>query len=97
MFKESQPARMGAWCAAVLLLALVAGGCRGGRYGGSSVTGTETIVVLRHGEKAPGGLGQISCKGLNRALALPKVLIGRFGRADAISRRTRRSMCGRAR
>ena len=40
--------------------------------------------MLRHGEKAPGGLGQLSCKGLNRALALPKVLIGRFGRADAI-------------
>jgi hypothetical protein len=40
--------------------------------------------VLRHGEKAAGGLGQLSCMGLNRALALPKVLIGRFGRADAI-------------
>jgi hypothetical protein len=39
---------------------------------------------LRHGEKAPGGLGQLNCMGLNRALALPKVLIGRFGRADAI-------------
>jgi hypothetical protein len=39
---------------------------------------------MRHGEKAPGGLGQLNCMGLNRALALPKVLIGRFGRADAI-------------
>lgn len=40
--------------------------------------------MIRHGEKPVGGLGQLSCKGLNRALALPKVLIGRFGRADAI-------------
>jgi hypothetical protein len=65
---------------------LLLSGCRAARQGasGSSVTGTETIVVLRHGEKAPGGLGQLSCKGLNRALALPKVLIGRFGRADAV-------------
>jgi hypothetical protein len=42
----------------------------------------ETIVLLRHGEKPPGGLGQLTCKGLNRALALPSLLIGRFGRPD---------------
>ena len=72
--------------AAVVMLALGSSGCRGARQGasGSSVTGTETIVVLRHGEKAPGGLGQLSCKGLNRALALPKLLIERFGRANAV-------------
>lgn len=39
----------------------------------------ETIVVVRHGEKPKGGLGQLSCKGLNRALALPKVLLEKFG------------------
>jgi len=44
----------------------------------------ETIVMLRHGEKPPGGLGQLSCKGLNRALALPYVLIGRYGKPDFI-------------
>lgn len=44
----------------------------------------ETIVAVRHGEKPPAGLGQLSCKGLNRALALPGVLIPRFGRPDAI-------------
>ncbi|MGP8259134.1 MAG: hypothetical protein ACLQM6_04180 [Acidobacteriaceae bacterium] len=44
----------------------------------------ETIVMLRHGEKPPGGLGQLSCKGLNRALALPYVLIGRYGKPDYI-------------
>jgi len=44
----------------------------------------ETIVMLRHGEKPPGGLGQLTCKGLNRALALPSMLIARYGRPDAI-------------
>jgi hypothetical protein len=44
----------------------------------------ETIVAIRHAEKPPGGLGQLSCKGLNRALALPTVLTSRFGKPDAI-------------
>src|SRR5579871_1144009 len=34
----------------------------------------ETIVFLRHGEKPPAGLGQIDCRGLNRALKLPGAL-----------------------
>lgn len=41
-------------------------------------------MAIRHGEKPPAGLGQLDCKGLNRALALPKMLISRFGRPDAI-------------
>ena len=44
----------------------------------------ETIVFLRHGEKPEAGLGQLTCQGLNRALALPKVLLGRFGTPAAI-------------
>ena len=44
-----------------------------------SATAVETIVCLRHGEKPPGGLGQLDCQGLNRALALPKVLLAKFG------------------
>lgn len=52
--------------------------------GARAAAGQETIVAIRHGEKPPGGLGQLSCMGLNRALALPKVLIGRFGRPAAI-------------
>jgi hypothetical protein len=44
----------------------------------------ETIVLVRHGEKPAGGLGQLACRGLNRALALPSVLIGRFGKPDYI-------------
>ncbi|MDP2372178.1 hypothetical protein [Reyranella sp.] len=45
---------------------------------------TETIVLLRHGEKPPAGLGQLDCQGLNRALALPPVLARLFGRPAAI-------------
>jgi hypothetical protein len=44
----------------------------------------ETILFVRHAEKAPNGLGQLSCKGLNRALALPGVIGGRYGRPDAV-------------
>jgi hypothetical protein len=80
-----------AFCAAGLSLALgfTGIGCRvpgkpASSSASSSETSNETIVVLRHGEKAAGGLGQLNCMGLNRSLALPKVLIGRFGRADAI-------------
>jgi hypothetical protein len=73
------------YAAIFVALCLGASGCRvSGRQPAASTSGNETIVVLRHGEKAPGGLGQLNCMGLNRALALPKMLIGRFGRASAI-------------
>lgn len=39
----------------------------------------QTIVFMRHGEKPSGGYGQLTCQGLNRALALPDVLLGKFG------------------
>jgi len=45
---------------------------------------TETIIVVRHGEKPPKGLGQLKCRGLNRALALPDVLISKFGQPNYI-------------
>jgi hypothetical protein len=44
----------------------------------------ETIVAIRHAEKPSGGLGQLSCKGLNRSLALPAVLTHKFGKPEAI-------------
>ena len=44
----------------------------------------ETIVLLRHGEKPEGGLGQLNCQGLNRALALPQVIAKEFGKPDFI-------------
>lgn len=44
----------------------------------------SSIVILRHGEKPAAGLGQLSCQGLNRSLALPRVLLARYGRPTAI-------------
>jgi hypothetical protein len=44
----------------------------------------ETIVCFRHGEKPAGGLGQLNCRGLNRALALPKVLLPKFGKPQFV-------------
>ncbi|MDP9044086.1 MAG: hypothetical protein M3O01_04700 [Pseudomonadota bacterium] len=42
------------------------------------------LVMFRHGEKPSAGLGQLSCQGLNRALALPGVLIPAYGTPAAI-------------
>ncbi|HZI31612.1 MAG TPA: hypothetical protein VFF11_04680 [Candidatus Binatia bacterium] len=50
----------------------------------STDASVETIVCIRHGEKPPGGLGQLTCRGLNRALALPKVLLAKYGRPQFI-------------
>ena len=58
--------------AAAVILALVAASA-------GAATTVETIVFMRHGEKPTGGYGQITCQGLRRALALPNVLIGRYG------------------
>jgi len=44
----------------------------------------ERIVCIRHGEKPAKDLGQLDCQGLNRALALPNVLISHYGKADFI-------------
>jgi hypothetical protein len=41
----------------------------------------QTIVFFRHGEKPANGYGQLTCQGLNRAMALPQVLSGMFGKA----------------
>ena len=41
--------------------------------------GVQRIVIMRHGEKPDAGLGQLSCRGLSRALALPDAIIGKFG------------------
>ncbi|WP_244816451.1 histidine phosphatase family protein [Caballeronia sp. Lep1P3] len=45
---------------------------------------TQTIVMVRHGEKPAEGLGQLSCQGLNRALALPRIIETKYGRPRAI-------------
>lgn len=50
----------------------------------SSSQADETIVLFRHAEKPAAGLGQLSCQGLNRALALPAVLKRKFERPAAL-------------
>jgi broad specificity phosphatase PhoE len=50
----------------------------------SSAAAAERIVFIRHGEKPAQGLGQLDCRGLNRALALPRFFARAFGRPDAI-------------
>jgi len=40
----------------------------------------KTIIVIRHGEKANPAKGEMSCKGLNRALILSQVLINRYSK-----------------
>lgn len=45
---------------------------------------TQTIVFVRHGEKPEKGLGQLSCRGLNRSLKLPAIIKQKFGKLDAI-------------
>jgi hypothetical protein len=42
----------------------------------------QTIVFFRHGEKPAAGLGNLTCQGFNRALALPSVLLARYGTPD---------------
>jgi len=69
----------------VLLLVALLGSVRAyGQANAVPAPGTpgptvETIVCIRHGEKPHGGLGQLTVRGLNRALALPKVLLGKYG------------------
>jgi hypothetical protein len=62
--------------ALLLFLALIVPGV-------ASAQTVQTIVFLRHGEKPAAGLGQLDCQGLNRALALPRV-IAALGKVDAI-------------
>lgn len=45
----------------------------------------KTVVFMRHGEKdEPVSYGQLNCQGQNRALALPNVLLSKFGKPAAI-------------
>lgn len=46
--------------------------------------GTQTLVFLRHAEKPVGGLGQLNCQGLNRAIDLATLLPEKFGKANYV-------------
>jgi hypothetical protein len=52
--------------------------------GSDSAAAVETIVFVRHGEKPSDDYGQLTCQGLNRALALPDVLLRKYGTPDFI-------------
>ena len=69
---------------AALLGALLAAQAVASPAWAADAAGTETIIMLRHGEKPAADLGQLTCQGLNRALALPGVIAKRFGRPAAI-------------
>ena len=49
-----------------------------------AATTTQTIAFIRHGEKPEGGLGQLNCQGLNRALALPAAITALLGKPDTL-------------
>ncbi|WP_283602401.1 histidine phosphatase family protein [Serratia proteamaculans] len=49
-----------------------------------SALAQETLIFVRHGEKPANNSGQLTCKGLNRALALPDILLSRYGKPDFI-------------
>ncbi|HEV3428747.1 MAG TPA: histidine phosphatase family protein [Paraburkholderia sp.] len=50
----------------------------------SDSSNVTTLIFVRHGEKPDAGLGQLDCKGLNRALALPAVIAAKYGKPDAV-------------
>lgn len=50
----------------------------------SPVQADSIIVIVRHGEKPVQGLGQLTCQGLNRSLALAPLLLSRYGNPVAI-------------
>lgn len=52
--------------------------------GAAAAESVQTIVFIRHAEKPAQGLGMLNCQGLNRALALPAVLLAKFGKFDAV-------------
>jgi hypothetical protein len=49
-----------------------------------SALADTTIVIVRHAEKPAQGLGQLTCRGLNRSLALAPLLLSRYGHPTAI-------------
>jgi hypothetical protein len=67
--------------AAIILLMACIGGTA---CDGQQAPATETIILIRHGEKTTSELGQLNIRGLNRSLALPQVLIGKYGKPTHI-------------
>ena len=51
---------------------------------GTVAQADSTIIIIRHGEKPALGLGQLTCQGLNRSLALAPLLQARYGNPVAV-------------
>ena len=75
--KKSPPVR-GLVCLAALTAVMPLSGAQ------AAGPPTQTVLLLRHGEKPDAGLGQLTCQGLNRALALPAVIARQFGTPIAV-------------
>jgi hypothetical protein len=73
---------------ALLFIGLAVSYPAAGQTNSATAMGTnqtvETIVCIRHGEKPKGGLGQLTVRGLNRALALPDLLLNKYGKPQFI-------------
>jgi hypothetical protein len=53
-------------------------------FAASQARADTTIVIIRHGEKPAQGLGQLTCQGLNRSLALAPRLLASYGKPVAL-------------
>jgi hypothetical protein len=70
--------------AALSTLALAANAADASPVATSATSQEQVLVFFRHAEKPEQGLGQLTCQGLNRALALPAVLERKFGKPMAL-------------
>ncbi|APC18501.1 histidine phosphatase family protein [Pseudomonas frederiksbergensis] len=71
-------------CAALLMTCALFLSLQARESRAQSADGTQTLVFLRHAEKPAGGLGQLNCQGLNRAIKLAQLLPEKFGKANYV-------------
>ncbi len=65
----------------VIALIFIVDGTYNTAYGQS--TGNLRIIIVRHGEKDDDG-DNLNCRGFSRAMQLPKVMVGKFGKPSTI-------------
>ncbi|MGE8175297.1 histidine phosphatase family protein [Pseudomonas fluorescens] len=72
------------FCAALLMTCVLFLALEASESRAQPADGTQTLVFLRHAEKPTGGLGQLNCQGLNRAIKLAELLPEKFGKANYV-------------
>ncbi|RON08066.1 histidine phosphatase family protein [Pseudomonas brassicacearum] len=72
------------FCAALLMACVLFLSLEVSKRFARPADGTQTLVFLRHAEKPAGGLGQLNCQGLNRAINLAQLLPEKFGKANYV-------------